>query len=131
MGSLIGSEDVRSFFNPPLSYDDVTTAEIDLKIEAVESYIEQVYELTSSADARIPALLLVASKLAQNPKFANKYFTLSSETLRDYSYSLGGNLGGAGSQYTLSRTWEQMAIEMLSAKSYTKDNKLKIYISNS
>ena len=129
--SLINSSDVRNFFNPPLSYDDVSTAEIDLKIEAVETYIENVYELTSSTDARIPALLLVASKLAQNPKFAKKYFTLSSETIRNYSYQLGGTSSDSGSQYSLSRTWEMMALEMLMAKSYVKDNKLKIYISNS
>jgi hypothetical protein len=104
---LVKEFEVRNFFNPPLDYDDVPTAELLLKIESVEKYIEFVYGITTSTSGRIPALLLVASKIVENPSLSSKYSKIETEKLGDYSYSLFK--GGAAS-------WRTMAIEMLEAK---------------
>lgn len=129
---FITEKDVRNFFSPVLDYSDVPKAEILIKIEAVEDYIKAVFELTSSDDARIPALLLVASKIIQSPTLAKKYYTLSEEQLGDYRYVLAPTMraGAITNPFTLSTTWESMAMSMLKARSAKKDYKLKIYISN-
>lgn len=114
---LLGEYEVRNFFTPPLDYDDVTTAEILLKIESVEKYIEVVYNLTDS-DARVPALLLVASRIVENPALASKYHQISSEKLGDYSYTLS-NVASTSSKYSdLAATWKSMAVEMLEALAF-------------
>ena len=117
---LITEMDVRNFFSPPLSYTDVSKAEILLKIEAVEDYISAKWGITSSSDGKIPALLLVASKIVQNPNLAKKYYTLRSESIgKDYSYSLALPTSKGAIQtspYALSKTWEEMAIEMLNSR---------------
>lgn len=130
----VTTKDVRNMTNPPLDYNDVLEAEILLKIEISEKYIEAVYELTSSADVRIPALLLTISKIVLSPSLAKKHYTLSNETLGDYSYSLAQPISRGtdiqSSPYVISKTYEKMATEMLRMSSAKKDYKLKIYISN-
>lgn len=128
----ITEADCRNFFNPPLSSDDVPKAELLLKIEAVETYITSVFEITSAGDAKIPALLLVAAKVIQSPTLAKKYYTLSEESIGDYRYVLMPTMraGMLTNPFALSTTWESIAMDILKAKSAKKDYKLKIYISN-
>jgi len=122
--SIVTEKDVRNFFTPPIDYDDVTKAEILLKIEAVEDYVTAVYELTNSADARIPCLLLVAAKIIQNPTLAKKYYTLSEEQLGDYRYVMAQPISRStdvqSSPYIISKTWEKMALEILSARAVNR-----------
>lgn len=114
---------MRGFTNPPLDYSDVSELELLSKIQAVEDYVDTVYE----TGANVPVALLVLSKLIQNPSLAKKYSTLASENFRgDYSYSLKTT----GSPHEIAKSWEEMAYSMLRMKSFTKDNKLKIYIVN-
>ena len=115
--TLVNEFEVRNFFSPPLSYDDINTAEVLLKIESVEKYIQAVYGITDAATGRIPALLLVACKVIENPILANKYNQLSSEKLGDYSYKLfeGKSITGKSSIYDLAASWRTMAIEILEA----------------
>jgi hypothetical protein len=117
---------IRNFTTPPLDYTDVSEAELLAKIEAVEYYVDTVFE----TGAAVPCALLVLSKLIQNPNLAKKYYTLASENFRgDYSYTLKDG-GGSMSPYEISESWETMALKMLRMKSFTRDNKLKIYIVN-
>lgn len=93
------------------------------KIEAVESYVDTVYETGD----KVACALLVLSKLINNPTLAKKYCTLSSESFRgDYGYTLKTT----GSPHEIAESWEQIAIKILRSKSFIKDNKLKIYIVN-
>jgi len=118
--TIVKEMDVRNFFTPPLDYNDVSTAEILVKIESVEDYVKAVYGLTSSSDARIPVLLLIAAKIVQDPKLAKKYYTLSSERLGDYQYTLAQpisrGLDVQSSPFVISKTWEKMAIEILESR---------------
>jgi len=131
--SYLTEKDVRNFFSPPLDNDDIPKAEILLKIEVVEDYIDAVYELASSTDARIPALLLVAAKIIQNPVLARKHYTLSEEQLGDYRYVIAPTMraGAITNPFALSTTWESIAVDMLRARSAKKSYKWKVYISNS
>lgn len=117
--TMVTELDVRNFFSPPLDYDDITRAEIIIKIEAVEAYVRAVYEITSVADGRIGVLLLLAAKIIQNPTLAKKYYTLSYEALGDYSYSLAQPISRGtdvqSSPFVISKTWERMALDILSA----------------
>jgi hypothetical protein len=114
---------IRNFCTPPLDYTDVSEAELLAKIEAVESYVDTVYETGD----KVACALLVLSKLIQNPTLAKKYCTLASENFRgDYGYTLKTT----GSPHEIVESWEAIALKILRAKSFTKDNKLKIYIVN-
>ena len=118
----VTEKDVRNFFTPPLDYNDIGTAELLLKIESVEDMVEAVYfndSQTTSSIARIPCLLLIASKIILNPTLAKTYYTLSKETLGDYSYELGGGTSIGKSPYEISKTWEDFALDMLSKRSQT------------
>ena len=117
---------IRNFVNPPLSYDDVPQAELLAKIEAVESYVTTVYETGD----KVACCLLVLAKLIQNPSLAKTYGPLTSENFRgDYSYTLKTG-SGTKTSYEIAKSWEEMAFDILRAKSFTKDNKCKIYIVN-
>ena len=122
--TMLTEQDVRNFFTPPLDYDDVTKAEILLKIEAVEAYVKGYWEITSASDGRIPCLLLVAAKIIQSPELAKKYYTLSSEQLGDYSYMLAQPISRGtdvqSSPFVISVTWEKMALQILKAKAESK-----------
>jgi len=114
--TMIDEMSVRNFFTPPLDYDDVSKAEILIKIESVEQYVSTVYGATGN-DARIASLLLIAAKIIQTPALAHKYYTLSYEKLADYSYTLAQPISRGvdvqSSPFVISRTWEKMAIEIL------------------
>ena len=113
---FISEGDVRNFFTPPLSYSDISTAEILLKIEAVENYISSIWGINSESDARIPALLLVASKIIQNASLAQKYLPLSAESIgKDYSYRIATSSKDSN-PYSVAKTWEEIALEILNAK---------------
>ena len=114
---------IRGFTSPPLDYSDVPELELLSKIQMVEDYVDTVYE----TGANIPCALLVLSKLVQSPTLAQKYYTLRSETLGDYSYSLGGP---RESSYSLSETYEQMAHKMLRMLSAKHNDKMRVYITN-
>jgi hypothetical protein len=111
--------DIRTFVTPPLEYDDVTKQEILLKIESVETYLKYRYFDGGSvpATAKIPVLLLVISNLICTPTLARKYYTLSSEKLGSYSYTLAEPISRGldiqSSPFIITKTWHRMAIEML------------------
>ena len=115
----VNEQDVRNFVSPPLDYEDVSKAEILLKIESVETYVKYRYFGGGSvpSKARIPVLLLVISNLISTPALAKKYYTLSSETLGDYSYTLAEPISRGtniqSSPFIITKTWHGMAIEML------------------
>lgn len=116
----VNEEDVRGFFSPPLDYDDITRNEILRKIEAVEDFVNAVYfndSTVSSAKARIPCLLLIASKIILSPELAKKYYTLNREALGDYEYELAQPISRGtdiqSSPHVISITWEKMGLKML------------------
>lgn len=124
--TYVTEKDVRNFFTTPLDYDDVSKAQIDLYIEAVEDFVEAVYfndSTTTSAKARIPCLLLIASKVIySNPELAKKYSSLSSERLGDYAYTLGGSGGSSSSKspHEIAKSWEELALMMLRSRTTNK-----------
>ena len=119
--------DVRVFVTPPLDYDDVSKAEILLKIESVESYVKYQYFGGGSipASAKIPVLLLVISNLICTASLARKYYTLSAESLGDYSYRLAEPISRGtdiqSSPFIITKTWQAMAIEILKKISSPSD----------
>jgi len=114
----------RSFTTPPLDFVDVSEAELLAKIEAVESYCNTVYETGD----KVACSLLVLAKLVQNPTIAKKYCTLNAETIGKYSYRLGSISGK--SPFEIAKSWEQLGYEILRSKSFTHNDKLKIYLVN-
>jgi len=129
--TVLTESDVRNFVTPPLDYDDVTKAEILLKIEAVETYIKYRYFNGGSlpSKTKIPALLLVVSNLLSSSSLAKKYCTLASEKLNDYSYSLSkpSSIGAKtrGSPYAIIKSWHDMAIEMLEKMASPSEYKIR------
>jgi len=121
------TKDCRNLVDPPLDYDDINEASLLLHIEAVEDYIEAVYELNSASDVRIPATLLVVSKIVQGPRLAEKHFAIRRKSIGDYSFERFGNEGNFGDV----SSWSTIAEKMLRMRSFKRNNKLKIYISNS
>jgi len=119
---LISEDDVRSFFTPPLSISDISSTELATKILAVEDFILAVYGFSSTdtANAKYPALLLVASKIIQtNPSLATKYGSIKSEKLGDYQYSIGDSSSiSLSDAYKKAASWESMAIAILEARSH-------------
>jgi len=126
MGDFISDTEVREWFEPSLPTATLGTTAMATHIAYVEDYIKKVYELTSASDAKYPALLLVVSRIINLPSIASSYYTLRRETVRNYSYELDIT----GSPNRISVTLEDMAHRILNARSYVKDDKLKIYISN-
>ena len=122
--TMVTEQDVRNFFSPPLSYEDISKAEILIKIEAVETYVDIAWGVTTAATGRIPSLLLIAAKIIQAPALAKKYYTLSYEQLGDYSYTLAQPISRGtdvqSSPFVISKTWEKMGLEMLAAASTRK-----------
>lgn len=111
--------EVRNFVTPPIDYDDVSKAEILLKIESVETFVKYRYFGGGSipSKAKIPVLLLVISSVIATPTLAKKYYTLASESLGDYSYTLAIPVSLQSdiqsTPFIISKTWHQMALEML------------------
>lgn len=115
---LVKEHEVRNFFSPPLSYDDISKAELLLKIETIERFIADAYfngTMPSREDAKIPALLLVVSQIVQNPSISKKYNVILSEKLGDYSYRISDRYGKEA--YNAYAIYREMALAMLRAKS--------------
>jgi len=115
---LVKEHEVRNFFTPPLSYEDVSKAELLAKIEAIEQFIADAYfngNMPSRDDAKIPALLLVVSQIVQNPRVSKKYNVIVSEKLGDYSYKISDKYGREA--YNAYAVYREMALAMLRAKS--------------
>jgi hypothetical protein len=119
--TLIKEYEVRNAFTPPLNYDDVTKAEILLKIAAVEDYIKATYfndSMPSIAKGKYPALLIVMSKIIKgNPGLIKKYGIIESFELGDYKVKFQhSGRGDHVSAYESAKSWEQMAEDMLFAR---------------
>ena len=123
--------DIRNFVSPPLDYDDVSKAEILLKIESIEAYVQQCYFIGSSlpTTARVPIILLTISNLINTPTLAKKYYTLSSESIGDYSYTLAEPISRGtdiqSSPFIVTKTWHRMAIEILERIATPSDYKIR------
>jgi len=130
--SLVREYEVRNAFTPPLSYNDVTKAELLLKIEAVEDYIKATYYNDTSvpvAEGRIPALLIVMSKIIKgNPSLIKKYGIVESLSLGDYKVTYAHSGRGQHVSATESaKSWEQMAEDMLYSRG---KNRWRIVLAN-
>jgi len=118
---FVSEADVRSFFTPPIPYEKVSKAEILLKIQAVEEFVINTYfggKIPPAEKVKIPVLLLVASKLVYSPSLSKDYLTIDSEKLGDYSYKIASSSirnKSRVSPYELSKTWEQMALDILNS----------------
>jgi len=130
--SLVYEYEIRNSFTPPLDYNDVSKAELLLKIEAVEDYIKATYfndAMPSRGDGKIPALLIVMSKIVKsNPGLIQKYGIVESLSLGDYkvTYSHSGR-GEHVTAYESAKSWEQMAEDMLFVRG---KNKWQIVLAN-
>ena len=121
---------IRNMVTPVIDYSDVSQAELLAKIEAVESYCTTVY----GAGDKVACSLLVLSKIISNPSLAKKYGTLNSETIGRYSYTLGNTSSKGKSAYELSKSFEDMAYEILRNLSYKNSSHALsqgIFITNS
>ena len=123
---VVREMDVRNFTTPPLAYADVSKAELDIKIETVETWAKWKYFKGGSlpSTSKIPITLIIVSNLLSNPTLAKKHYTLASESLGDYSYSLGlsssSGKGGKVSPLNDVKTWSSLAEDILSEISSTK-----------
>ena len=126
---LVTEQDVRNMFTPPLDYNDVTKAQLLLYIEVVEDYIKSVYfdnSMPSKSEARLPALLLVMSKIIKKPDLLKKYGIVESMKLGDFSFHLEGpGRGQHRTAHEVARSWEEMAHEMLKARGVSQWTVLK------
>lgn len=97
--------DIRNATSPPLDYDDVSSAEINVKIRLVETALKHKWfeggGLPGDADDAV--ILYVLSYLLSRSDLARKYGTLSEERFADYSYVLAGNIS-RGSEFQSSPT---------------------------
>lgn len=121
---------IRNFTNPPLSYEDVSQAELLAKIEAVESYVNTVF----GTGDKVSCSLLVLSKLISNPTLAKKYGTLSAERIGSYSYQLGSASSTGKTSFDIAKSWEEIAMEILRNLTYKNSNHALsqgIFITNS
>ena len=119
---IITSEgEIRNFFTPPVTYEDITKAEMLLRIESVEEYVIQTYfdgTIPSSSKARIATLLLIAADLALDPRLSKKYHTLNREKFTgDYEYVINSK----GFESNVER-WTKRAIELLNTKKYSSSS---------
>lgn len=122
---VISESDIRNWVTPPIENSDVSTAEILLKIEAVEAYVKYKYFRggSISASARVPVILLVVSSLLANSNLAKKYSTLASETFADYSYVLAPQ---GSNPNIIVESWQSMAIQMLKELKTPTDFELRL-----
>jgi hypothetical protein len=72
--TLVSEEEVRAFIVPHLESTDMSSVAVCLYITATEDYVKKKYYANSSLpdDAKIPILLLVASKIMRTPYIANQ-----------------------------------------------------------
>jgi hypothetical protein len=129
--SLVGivENDIRSFVTPPLDYDDVSQLELLLKLQATESWVKYTYFEGGNppTTSKMAIILIIVSNLLSNPSVAKKYRTLTSETLGDYSYMISPYVGESvqSDPFLISKTWHQMAIDILQGLS--SDKRYKLY----
>ena len=88
----VTEKDIRNAVTPPLDHDDVSSAEIELKIRLVESWVKYTYFEGGSipTGGSEAVILIILSQLLSNNKLAQKYGTLSRERFEDYEYELAG-----------------------------------------
>lgn len=130
---LVATEmDIRNLTTPPLDYNDVSKAELLLKIEGVERYVKEVYFASGSipSKARMAVVLLIISNLLSgSPTLAKKYCTLSSETLGDYHYVLASPTSSGDESltpYGIIKGWHRMAIDMLERMATPSDFEIRV-----
>jgi len=107
---IVSPDEVRTFFTPFLSHDDIDDMTLLAKIEAVERYVSDVYfEGSYPASAKVPCILLVASKVMMEPKilYNDKYSPI--KKIGDITYESPKSI----SPYQQAKSWEQMALQML------------------
>jgi len=84
---------------------------------------------TIPAKARIPILLLTISNVVNTARLAKKYYTLSSEKLGDYAYTLAEPISRGtniqSSPFIISETWHSMAIKMLEKMATPSDYQIR------
>jgi len=102
----------------------VSKVDILLKIEMVEDYIKAVYfdnQMPERSDGKIPALLLVMSKIIKgNPELTKKYAEVSELELGDYRIAYDTTARGKHvNAYESAKSWEEMAHEMLRRRGST------------
>lgn len=123
---------IRNLTTPPLDYDDVTEAELLAKIEAVEVWVKYKYfdGGTIDSDAKVPVGLLVLCNIVSNPQIAKKHYTLASETLGDYSYTIAvsphSNQAGNISPLSDVITWKEIAKDILEKISTITDDRIVV-----
>lgn len=108
---MVSETDIRTFVTPAISIADASSEEILAKISAIESFVQEVYFNGTSVpgNAKYAVIMLVISKLLENPTLAKKYALLESEKLGDYSYKVSTSL----SKNSSSKTWSDLAIMLL------------------
>lgn len=123
---------VRNSVSPALSYTDVSQAEIETKIRLTETWVRRRYLEGGSitGDAVDAVVLMVLASLLSRSDLAQKYGTLVSERFGDYQYELAGPMS-RGTEFqsdpnAVLRTWQQMAIEILSDISASKKFKVRL-----
>ena len=125
---LINPDEVRIFLQPFLSYDDMEDFTILAKIEAVETYLSEVwYGGTYPSKGKIPALLLVASKIMKEPGIQGEHYR---EVNKIGDISFGQSVRSAGAidkmdPYSIAITWEEMAYAILRSENHGNIYKIK------
>ena len=122
---VVSESDIRNWVTPAIEVSDVSTAEILLKIEAVEEYVKRRYFEGGSipSTARVPVILLVVTNLLSNATLAKKYSNLVSESFGDYSYMLAPT-GSNPNEIVIS--WQLMAVRMLNDIKTPSDYKIRL-----
>lgn len=126
--TIVEKHSIRNFFTPPLSYDDISEAQLLGRIEAKEVYVKLVYfdgATPSAISAKMATIMLIAADLARDPRISKKYHTLDREKfLQDYEYRLAGQ----NTRLTESNAhrWEEEAIQILRTQA-TSANSLGVW----
>lgn len=115
---LVDKHEIRNFFTPPISYDDISEAQLLGRIQAKEEYVSAVYfdgGNPTGTSTKIAITLLIAADMARDPRISKKYHTLDREKfLQDYEYRLAG-LNTRISQANSSK-WENEAKQILNTQ---------------
>ena len=112
---IITPDEVRAFLSPFLSYDTIDDMSLLLKIEAVETYLAEVwYEGSYPSKARIPALLLTAAKVMKEPAIQGEHYR-EVEKIGDIKFDTRAR---KEDPYHLALTWEEMAYAILRSENH-------------
>lgn len=108
---IITPDDVRAFITPFLEHTTLSDADILPKIEAVETYLSEVwYEGDYPSKGRVPAILLTSSKIINET-------SIETEKYREVSKIADITFAGVSDIYKNAKTWEEMAYEILKSQS--------------